>query len=534
MISLQKHLILCWVVSTCLTSCTIEEEYKQPTTHSQQLPISMETLLDEMVSYEESVYYPSPYYSASQQSSTDKRSLSPQQPFWFGNQDNTRYIRLDNNNPEGRYEKVIFDQNTPGAITRMWTTGLAHMLEFRFYFDGETTPSFSFKGNDFTKLPFLVPEGLLHKHIHYDTGGGTNLFLPIPYALGCRITVFPANINLAYHINYRSYQVGTEIETFSIEKAEQLYGKMQEIAEVLHNPPSYQEGTKVNSEITLAPEESFEVNYPEGPNAIRQLEINLKNAPSLKKENFLRKIILKMEFDDQETVDVPLGDFTGGGIGSYPVNSWYMTNDGNGKSISRWIMPYKEKAKLTIDNHTGKNIVIEIEAKISEWEWHTNTLYFHCSWKQEDVTYGNNYDSNDNEEWLFTQIAGQGVIKGDVLSLFNYGGTWYGEGDEKIFIDDEIFPSHFGTGTEDYYNTSWAPVGIEHTPFGGSIRADTESSYGYNTFLRTRNLDNIPFSSSLKFYFELLGWQRGTAIYSSTVFWYGALGAKAESVGIAN
>ena len=37
------------------------------------------------------------------------------------------------------------------------------------------------------------------------------------------------------------------------------------------------------------------------------------------------------------TVDVPLGDFTGGGIGSYPVNSWYMTNDGNGKSISRWI-----------------------------------------------------------------------------------------------------------------------------------------------------------------------------------------------------
>ena len=177
MISLQKHLILCWVVSTCLTSCTIEEEYKQPTTHSQQLPISMETLLDEMVSYEESVYYPSPYYSASQQSSTDKRSLSPQQPFWFGNQDNTRYIRLDNNNPEGRYEKVIFDQNTPGAITRMWTTGLAHMLEFRFYFDGETTPSFSFKGNDFTKLPFLVPEGLLHNI--YITILWVKSFLPI-------------------------------------------------------------------------------------------------------------------------------------------------------------------------------------------------------------------------------------------------------------------------------------------------------------------------------------------------------------------
>lgn len=109
-----------------------------------------------------------------------------------------------------------------------------------------------------------------------------------------------------------------------------------------------------------------------------------------------------------------------------------------------------------------------------------------------------------------------------------YAKSWYGEGDEKIWVDQEKFPSHIGTGTEDYYNSSWAPVVVSKTPFGGAIRADTTSSQGYNTWLRTRNLDGIPFRSKMKFDFELLSCFRGTADYSSTVYWYGDLDAKAE------
>ena len=33
--------------------------------------------------------------------------------------------------------------------------------------------------------------------------------------------------------------------------------------------------------------------------------------------------------------------------------------------------------------------------------------------------------------------------------------AWWGEGDEKVFVDGEKFPSHFGTGTEDYYGYAW-------------------------------------------------------------------------------
>ena len=88
-------------------------------------------------------------------------------------------------------------------------------------------------------------------------------------------------------------------------------------------------------------------------------------------------------------------------------------------------------------------------------------------------------------------------------------------------MDDDTFPSHFGTGTEDYYNSSWAPVVPFYTPFGGAPRADLESSHGYNAFYRTRHLDGIPFNKSFKFDIEMLGWKRGEADYATTIYWYG-------------
>ena len=43
------------------------------------------------------------------------------------------------------------------------------------------------------------------------------------------------------------------------------------------------------------------------------------------------------------------------------------------------------------------------------------------------------------------------------------GAAWWGEGDEKIYVDGESFPSLFGTGTEDYFGYAWStPERFEH------------------------------------------------------------------------
>lgn len=94
-------------------------------------------------------------------------------------------------------------------------------------------------------------------------------------------------------------------------------------------------------------------------------------------------------------------------------------------------------------------------------------------------------------EWNFVTIRGKGIYLGNSLAVNNHMNSWYGEGNAKVWVDEDNFPSEFGTGLEDYYNTSWAPVVLYQTPFANAPRALNESSFGHNTFTRTRNLDGI-------------------------------------------
>ncbi|MFW6277730.1 MAG: DUF2961 domain-containing protein, partial [Prolixibacteraceae bacterium] len=103
----------------------------------------------------------------------------------------------------------------------------------------------------------------------------------------------------------------------------------------------------------------------------------------------------------------------------------------------------------------------------------------------------------------------RGVVVGDQWTVLNPTEGWWGEGDEKIYVDEDFdrnFPSHFGTGTEDYYG--WAggvvptPADQFSKPFLGNIIVGHPRSQGYNVCTRTRVLDAIPFNEKLKFDFE--------------------------------
>lgn len=130
-------------------------------------------------------------------------------------------------------------------------------------------------------------------------------------------------------------------------------------------------------------------------------------------------------------------------------------------------MPYKESASVSFTNNYSKPVDISLETYVDDFDWDSNTLYFHSTYHFEKaIPLNNEPDSNDNLDWNFATINGRGVYCGDLLSLYNHAVDWYGEGDEKIWIDNDTFPSHFGTGTEDYFNCSWAPVVPFLTPYG--------------------------------------------------------------------
>jgi hypothetical protein len=496
--------------------------------------ITLESLLDEMVSVEEAARYPAIPYQCRQVSSYDRSSITPDSCGWFANNDGFGIVRVDTVN--GRLERVMFDEQGPGVITRIWITTIDKRGTWRFYFDGEEAPGWVISGYDLMK--FGIPglgKGLLQPHTSYtvDGKGGSTLFLPIPFSKSCKITFEDEAGIIAtpkyYHINYRKYPKGTLIETFSKGVVARAGKKISKIDNLLLHPSVRTDVRRKEKQQILRPGDSLYFDLPQGENAVYEVSFHVNEVDSTLYAQLMRNLIFKASFDKTSTIWVPLSDYSGGGMGAPAVESWFLSADGHGKVISRWLMPYKREGRLLVQNVSTHSINISMEVATAPLQWGESSLYFHASWRQQNQLPVSDRPDDDQScrEWNFATLIGCGVYKGDVLTLYNHSRAWYGEGDEKIWVDRDTFPSHFGTGTEDYYNSSWAPVVVFQTPFGGAPRADQQSSHGYNTFFRTRNLDGIPFSSLLKFDIELLSWVRGTVDYATTVYWYGNIDAKA-------
>lgn len=495
----------------------------------QAFDVTLESLLEEMASFDEATLYPD--YSCRQQSSYDRRSTMPDNMYWFANDDGGGFIRTEKNG--GRTEKVLFEDLNPGVITRIWLTTFDRTGTIRFYFDGHTSADWSIPAYDFLQFGIPLGLGLCQPHINNIEGGkgGSTFFLPIPYSQSCKVTLEEPSDDFStpryFHFNYRNYPTSTKIETFSQEVANRASQKIASTNSALLNPETFKGGTLLSKSENIAANNSLAIDLPNGMKAVKTLEISISGFDSDQYEQLMRDLVLTAQFDGKETVWAPLSDFSGGGMGSPSVKSWFLDADGNGKIVSRWTMPYQTTGRIEIKNYSTQNVDISLSANVDTYSWRENSLYFHTSWKQQmDIPVTNLWENVI--DWNFSTITGKGVYKGDVLTLYNHTPSWYGEGDEKIYVDNETFPSHFGTGTEDYYNCSWAPVSPFQTPFGGAPRADYESSTGYNTFFRTRNLDAIPFSSKLKFDIEMLSWSTGTSDYATTAYWYGEANALAE------
>jgi hypothetical protein len=491
--------------------------------NGQPFDVNLSSLLDEMISYEAAALYPN--YVCRQQSSYDRRSVAPGAANWFANDDGSGFIRTETT--DGRTEKVLFEDSGPGAITRIWMTTVDRRGTLRFYFDHATTANWTIPAYDMTQAGLGLGLGLCQPHINNEAGGkgGSSFFLPIPYAEACKVTLeepSPTFSTPRYHqFNYRKYPAGTRVETFATSVVAALAAQIAAVDQSLLHPPAFDGGTPVAVSGQAAADDSLCITLPSGTNMVRTLQIVVDNYEPETYPQLMRGLVLKAVFDGKQTVWAPLSDFAGGGMGAPPVESWYVSADGKGTLTSRWAMPYRESGEIRIVNYSGQAVAVSVQARTAAYAWQENrSLYFHASWRQQvEIPLTQQWEKCI--DWNFASLTGRGVYRGDVLTLFNYSPRWYGEGDEKIFVDNEPFPSHFGTGTEDYYNCSWAPVRPFQTPFGGAPRADRESSNGYNTFFRTRNLDAIPFADRLKFDIEMLSWDAGVADYATTVFWYG-------------
>ena len=123
-------------------------------------------------------------------------------------------------------------------------------------------------------------------------------------------------------------------------------------------------------------------------------------------------------------------------------------------------------------------------------------------------------------------IEGEGVYAGDVFYFENPHDKWWGEGDEKIYVDGETFPSFFGTGTEDYYGYAWSTGEVFFRALHAQTRAGGPGFSGVFSVNRFRTLDAIPFEKSLRFDMELWHWGSARVMWHSLIYYYARPGAK--------
>lgn len=516
------------------TECECGEEPKPKPEPVGPTLVTFKGLLEEMVSDDEMTRFPSEEYTQHQASSYDRRSVTPDDPEnWFRNDDGWGYERFENK--ENRLEKVIFEEDNPGVITRIWLTSFGSTnTVIRFYFDGAFSPQWTVSSFDLQQFTgdtgVKLGDGLVQPGNNWIRG--SVLYLPIPYSTSCKITIEeltddPYSTSRYYHINYRRYRKDARVETFSKNLLIANKSKIKSVNEALLNPAPRVNSTYENAmKLSSGEQKGFEL--PSGTRAISQLKVSL-TSDAHNTALLLDSIIVKATFDSNKTVELPLSELAGVGIGGYYQKSMRYTSDGKGSMSVRWMMPYQSDAKIEYCNISSQEINVASSVSLADYSWDARSLYFHARHKEEKgVTVKFWYDYANGYEWNFTRISGgRGVYVGDIYTICSPNSDWNGEGDEKIWVDGEEFPSHYGTGVEDYF--SFCGYFRFNAPQSGEPRLDEPKFKGNNTHYRCRFLDKIPFSQSLYFDLEMQGMECLCDL-ANTVFWYGDAQTVAEDM----
>ncbi len=262
--------------------------------------------------------------------------------------------------------------------------------------------------------------------------------------------------------------------------------------------------------------------------------------------DYYRKIVLRMYWDDAETPSViaPLGDFFGllnslsGSYESLPLSVSAKEPEeytfGGSASFNSWFqMPFGSRARITVEN---QNDVPYLQYFYIDYELYPEPLaedvaYFHAHYRQQRPCQGWGPDLQTNSaevaiphlsaegNYVALETEGTGHYVGCTLAVRHFQDTWWGEGDDMIFIDDDTWPpSLHGTGMEDYLGHAW---GMQRNGYlmNGSIVHESDAP-GFQHSYRFHLQDPVRFSRRIAVTFEHGHANHLSDDWSSVAYWY--------------
>jgi hypothetical protein len=502
-------LVAAFVFCTSLSPCRAEQVLTYPDLVNRMTDLAH---LAELPAADEKCVQASSYDRASKYDEKTGKYIG-----WDANGDNDGVIRH-----EGR-QVVLAEIQGPGCIWRIWSAA-AKQGRVSIYLDGQEAPAVDLPfENYFTgdTPPFNYP--MLSYDLNKMGCSGQNLYMPIPFQKSCKV-VANEDWGAYYHFNYSTFPKGTKVPTFSsalVAEAENV-AALKKVNDFFKNglgqdPAGSREGQEtLEKSVKIEPGETAVVAKLDGPQAITALKVKMSFTDRKDQMAGLRKLALRITWDGQDKPAVwcPLGDFFGTAPGEnlYKTLTTGMTADGY---YSYWYMPFGRSAVIELVNEDKVARSADVKVVHAPLGREFDGLgHFHAKWHRDTFEL-----SKDRfPDWVMLRTQGRGRFCGVMLHVWNPRGGWWGEGDEKFFVDGEKFPSTFGTGSEDYFGYAWCNPGLFQRPYHAQTM--TQQNQGHQSVLRWHITDNIPFETSFEGCIEKYDHPGPGVKYANTAFWY--------------
>jgi hypothetical protein len=455
---------------------------------------------------------------------------------WGANDDGHGIIREEGDTV------VLADIQGAGCIWRLWSAA-PNKGHLRIYLDGSSTPAVDASFRDYfdpDKGPFHYP------HLVYlqsgETVPGSDNFVPIPFQHSCKIVgdkEKPGDPDSGwgqyFQATYTLFAPGTQVPTFSLPLSDEYDAalkaaddKESRAGEDIFGP--YAGEQTETTQVSAAPGQWSSGFAATGQAAITALKVKLDlPAEAEAQRTLLRQLTIRITWDgeDKPAVWAPLGDFFATVGGAAPFASLPVGLQPDGTFYAYWYMPFAKSARIEFGNDGTAPVPLTVSVSHAPLTRPiADFARFHAKWHRDAF---NPSRPDRQPDWTMLTTQGRGRFVGVLLHVWNPQGGWWGEGDDKFFIDGEKFPSSFGTGSEDYFGYAWSSGYRFVRPRHGQPLA--EGNLGHEVDYRWHLSDQVPFQASLDADIEKYQPDKPKNspwdiydLYACTPFWYLAPG----------
>ena len=429
-------------------------------------------------------------------SSYDRRSdLGPgDKGAWYANNDRGNYLRVEQG-PAGA-EHVLVDVQGPGCLARLWSANPTGTLHFDV--DGERVWSV-----DFAALCAGAVEGAPAPLAAMRARGG-NVYLPILFAQ--RLEVSSTQADLYYLADVVRWPEAVEVESFA---PAQLREHREVIAQAAAG--KLEQGGWMSAWYGEVPARSL----------VRAMSVSVE-GPDAAKLEVLRRARLVVRCGEETTVDVPVLAFFAAGPDGAAWEGALLGRWSQGGFYSKFPMPFLDGGSIdVVVDGDDRDVSFKIGLSVALDAVDEQALRFRAGYH---LVKGQ--PTRPFSDHVVLDATGRGRFVGCSLLVRNPTRLWWGEGDEKFYVDGEAAPSWFGTGTEDYFGYAWCDPTPFQAPFHAQVLCEGPNNYGFTQLHRSHVLDSVPFQRSFRFDLERWHWVPDKAIdYETVAYWYGAAGA---------